>query len=103
MDTNTLWQIAKPIVAGQLRTALAGAAGTLAAVGAIKGSDATEFVSITSGIVMYAIPVIWSAVAHYYAAEKTALLAKSRPIVPPTATTGEALAAANSATIVTAK
>ena len=103
MDTQTMWELAKPIVAGQLRTALAGLAGTLAAVGAIKGADAPAFVSITSGIVIYAVPVVWSAVVHFYAAEKTALLAKSRPIVASTATTGEALAAAGSATIVTAK
>lgn len=97
MDMSTFWTLAKPIVAGQIRTALAGVAGSLATAGAIQGSDKTAFVSIGTGVALYLIPAAWSWIQKVGAAKVLAFMSKINPVAPKSATTGEAVKAATEA------
>jgi len=103
MDIPAIWVLAKPIVEGQIRTALAGLAGSLATVGAIQGSDKTAFVSIGTGIAMYAIPAVWSWWDKIGRARVLAAVAKMNPVAAKSATTGEAVKAAVDAVSVAEK
>jgi hypothetical protein len=94
MDWDTIWTFAKPIIAGQVRTALAGVAASLATAGVIKGDESTAFISMGTGIVLYAIPAAWSWWQKVGSVKLLALMAKSKPVATPTDTTGEAVASA---------
>ena len=94
MDWNTIWVLAQPIVAGQIRTALAGVAGSLVLSGAIESSDQASFVKIGTGIALYAIPAAWSWWMHVGQVKLLALMAKANPVATKAATTGEAVKAA---------
>jgi hypothetical protein len=97
MDMGTLWEMAKPIVAGQIRTAMAGVAGGLATAGAIQGDQKTAFVSMSTGIILYIIPAAWSWWEKVGKVQIIAMMAKSKPVVPPNASTGDAVKAATEA------
>lgn len=56
----TIWEMAKPIIAGQLRHALTGVAGVLITKGALEGSQSDAFVSIGLGLASYAAGAGWS-------------------------------------------
>jgi hypothetical protein len=61
MDTaESFWDLAKPIIYGQLRHALTAAAGILAARGALDPSQSGAFVDIAAGFAMYASGAGWS-------------------------------------------
>jgi hypothetical protein len=103
MDFNTLWEVAKPIVAGQIRTTvLAPLGGALVADGAISTGDEASFIKMGTGIALWAIPAAWAWWTDHGKAMLMARLAKMKPIAAPNATTGEALKAANSADIIKA-
>lgn len=97
MDMSTIWEFAKPIVAGQIRTALAGVAGSLVLAGAISPGDQASFVKIGTGVAVYAIPAAWSWWKAVGSVKLLAFIAKSKPVVPPAATVGEAVQAAKEA------
>lgn len=103
MDTNTMWELGKPIVAGQIRTAMAGVAGSLVTVGAIQGNQETAFISMATGIAMYAIPAAWSWVSKVGWARLVEVMAKAKPAVAPNATAGEAVKVAKEAVAEAAK
>jgi hypothetical protein len=102
MDTGTLWEMSKPIVVSQAGRLATLAGGALVADGAIGQGDLPEFVKIATGIVLWAIPAAYSWWNSVGKEKLVAQLAKMHPIVPPNATVGEALKAANSAAIITA-
>lgn len=97
MDWNTIWTMAQPIVAGQIRTALAGVAGSLVVAGAIQPGDESSFVKIGTGIAVYAIPAAWSWWQKVGEVKLLAVIAKSKPVASPSATVGEAVDAAKAA------
>jgi uncharacterized protein (DUF736 family) len=94
LNMDVVWAMGKPIVAGQIRTIVASAGGALVAVGAVSTSEESSFITISTGIIMWAIPAAWSAWDKYGKAFLLAKLAKSQPIVTPSATTAEAVTAA---------
>jgi hypothetical protein len=97
MDWNTIWTMAQPIVAGQIRTVLAGAAGSLVVAGAIQPGEEASFIKIGTGIVVYAIPAVWSWWKAVGQVKLVAFLAKSKPVAAPGATVGQAVQAAKEA------
>lgn len=56
----TLWQLAQPILAGQLRHALTVAAGALIARGALQSDQRGAFVTIGLGVASWAVGAGWS-------------------------------------------
>lgn len=94
MDFTTIWEMAKPIVAGQVRTALAGLAGSLVLAGAMDASESSSFVKIGTGIVIYAVPAAWSWWQKVGSVKLLAMIAKSKPVAAPTASVGQAVQAA---------
>jgi len=94
MDWNTVWTFAQPIVAGQIRTALAGFAGSLVVAGAIQPGDQASFVKIGTGIAVYAIPAAWSWWEKVGKIRLLAAVAKAPAVASQGATTGQAVAAA---------
>jgi len=97
MDFTTIWEFAKPVIAGQVRTALAGVAGSLVLAGAIQPGDEASFVKIGSGIAVYAVPAVWSWWEKVGKVRLLASMAKSPAVVLPNATTGQAVEAAKAA------
>jgi hypothetical protein len=72
---QTLWDLAKPVIAGQLRTALATLGGTLIGLGALQQSDEQAFERIGVGLVLYAIPAVWSWIQKIAVSRKLAATA----------------------------
>jgi hypothetical protein len=101
MDTTTLWEMAKPIVVSQSGRIATVAGGALVANGAMGQGDLPEFVKIVTGVALWAIPAAYSWWNSVGKEKLIAQLAKMHPIVAPTATTGEAIKAANSEVIIT--
>ena len=56
----TLWQIAQPILAGQLRHVLTVGAGMLIAKGAIQADQQGAFIEIGLGLATWAVGAGWS-------------------------------------------
>lgn len=56
----TLWDMAKPIIAGQVRHALTGVAGVLVAKGALQSDQSGAFVTISLGLATYVAGALWS-------------------------------------------
>lgn len=72
----TLWQMAQPIIAGQLRHVLTGLAGALVTKGALQSDQQGAFITIGLGIASYAAGAAWSWWQKYGQAAVKAQLAK---------------------------
>ncbi len=98
MDIPAIWALAKPIVEGQIRTYMATAGGALVASGAISVGDEASFIKIGTGIAMAAIPAAWSWWDKIGRARLLAFVAKTHnAVAPASATTGQAVVAAQAA------
>ena len=83
------WDFLKPVLAGQVRHLLTVVAGALVGTGALQSTETTEFVSIGSGIAMWALVAIWSWWQKYGQAKLVADLQGFRrptPVSKPSAT-----------------
>lgn len=60
MDGPTLWAMAKPILAGQLRHSLTVAAGAAIAHGALQADQQDAFIQIGMGVAGWAAVAAWS-------------------------------------------
>jgi hypothetical protein len=96
MDWNTIWVMAQPIIAGQIRTVVATGAGALVVDGAIAPSDEASAIKIGTGIVLWAIPAAWSWWEKVGKTKLIAQMAKAPAIVSKDATVGQAVQAAES-------
>lgn len=56
----TIWQMAQPIIAGQLRHFLTGIAGVLVTKGAIQSDQQGAFIDIAMGVAAYLVGAAWS-------------------------------------------
>lgn len=86
IDLAIKW--AGPILRGQVRHILTGAAGALVAAGALQGDQQTQFVTIGSGVVVYLGTVAfsaWEKIEKGEAWEKalSEAFAAARPVVNP--------------------
>lgn len=102
MDMSTIWPILKPILAGQIRTWLAGFGAILVHSGAIEQSDVASFTKMGTGIAIWALVAGWSWWQKDGQAKFIAVIAKMKPVAAPAATVGEAVKAATAAAKVAA-
>lgn len=102
MDVEAMWVLAKPIVAGQARHLMSVAGGVLIGAGALSKGDEASFIQIGTGIVMWAIPAGWSWWQKEGQTKLLAFMAKSKPVALSTATTSQAVKAAQAAAKVAA-
>lgn len=100
MDTQGLWTLLQPILAGQLRHILTLAAGALIARGAIESDQSGAFVQIGLGIASWAAVAGWSWWQKDGQSRVLAQLAKMHRMAPSTATTGEAAKVAIDAAVI---
>jgi hypothetical protein len=97
MNMETLWPIIKPILAGQIRTYLAGFGAILVHSGAIEQGDMASFTKMGTGIAIWVMVAGWSWWQKVGQAKFVAIIAKMKPVAVPSATTGEAVKAATDA------
>lgn len=97
MDMSTLWPIIRPILAGQIRTYLAGFGAILVHSGAIEQGDVASFTKMGTGIAIWAVVAGWSWWKEVGQSKFIAILAKMKPVAAPNATKAEAVKAATDA------